>query len=231
MPFGIEKVVLPGALSDGSSGFPRRRREHAQWRALAGVGLAVIAVFVATDGMIGWYQKSVLREKQILRERLDRLGFYGLRMGIDDISFRAGEGYSIRLRVQNATREAFYVLMPVMEGFVQKGFSWEPFAIVPFSGDSEGVVVKLVDEKETRHLAKIEGQGYAEPLAGYRHVKLTAEAFLSIEENPREEIGERKEDFFLFVRDAARDGEFAPDGRPSYIPLRAWTLIPKEALK
>jgi hypothetical protein len=62
-------------------------------------------------------------------------------------------------------------------------------------------------------------------------VKLTAEAFLSIEENPREEIGERREDFFLFVRDAARDGEFSPSGRPSYIPLRAWTLIAKEALK
>ena len=227
----MKRVVQPVASFEGSSGFPRRRREFGQWRALAGVGLAVIAVFAVADGMLGWYQKSVLREKQILRERLDRLGFYGLRMGIDDISFRAGEGYSIRLRVQNATREAFYVLMPVIEGFAQKGFSWEPFAVVPTGGDSEGTVVKLVDERETLRLAKIEGQSYAEPLAGYRHVKLTAEAFLSIEENPREEIGERKEEFFLFVRDAARDGEFTAGGRPSYIPLRAWTLIPKEALK
>ena len=227
----MKRVVQPVAPFEGSTGFPRRRRDQSQWRALAGVGLAVIAVFAVADGMLGWYQKSVLREKQVLRERLDRLGFYGLRMGIDDVSFRAGEGYSIRLRVQNATREAFYVLMPAIEGFVQKGFSWEPFAVVPTGGDSEGTVVKLVDEKETLRLAKIEGQGYAEPLAGYRHVKLTAEAFLSIEENPREEIGERKEDFFLFVRDATRDGEFSPLGRPSYIPLRAWTLIPKEALK
>ena len=181
--------------------------------------------------MLGWYQKSVLREKQILRERLDRLGFYGLRMGIDDISFRPGEGYSIRLRVQNATREAFYVLMPTMEGFVQKGFSWEPFSIVSSGGDGDGNVVKLLDEKETIRLAKIAGQGYAEPLLGYRHVKLTAEAFLSIEENPSEEIGERREDFFLFIRDVLRDNEFSPLGRPFFIPLRAWTLIPKEALK
>jgi hypothetical protein len=51
--------VQPVALSDGTSGFPRRPREHAQWRALAGVGLAVIAVFAVADGMLGWYQKKV----------------------------------------------------------------------------------------------------------------------------------------------------------------------------
>lgn len=222
-------MARPSALPDVPAAPPRRRREI-QWRPTAIAAVVLVTAFGAVDLMLGWYQKSVLREKQLLRERLDRLGFYGLRMGIDDISFRAGEGYSIRLRVQNATREAFYVLMPAIEGFAQKGFSWEPFVVVPTGGDSEGTVIKLVDERETLRLAKIEGQGYAEPLPGYRHVKLIAEAFLSIEENPREEIGERREDFFLFVRDVTRDEEFPSVNRPSYIPLRAWTLIPKEAL-
>jgi len=202
-----------------------------EWRLLGVALLAMAASFAVVDGGLGWYQGRIIQEKRALRERLDRLGFYGLRMGIDDITYRAGEGYMIRFRVQNATLEPFYVLMPVMEGFVQKGPSWISFPIIAAGDDAEGTVVKLTGEKETSRLAKIEGDGYAEPLPGYRHVKFTAEAFLSIEENPREEIGERREDFFMFVRDIPRDGEFAAHGRPSYIPLRAWTLIPKEAMK
>lgn len=221
---------LPASSALNSSPRPRRKGQG-EWRLLATVGLIIFSVFVVADGALGWYQRGLIREKQILRERLDKLGFYGLRMGIDDISFRPGEGYSMRLRVQNATREPFYVLMPTMEGFTQKGPTWEPFSIVALDGDSEGTVVKLEGEREMSRLAKIEGDGYAEPLAGYRHVKLTAEAFLSLEENPREEIGERREEFFMFIRDVPRDGEFPTAGRPSYIPLRAWTLIPKEALK
>jgi putative ABC transport system ATP-binding protein/macrolide transport system ATP-binding/permease protein/lipoprotein-releasing system ATP-binding protein len=194
--------------------------------------LTGIASLIAIDQVAGTMQEREIGRRRALKMRLDKLSFDGLRTGIDEITFDDNL-YSLQLRIQNAAREPFYVLLPVIEGFVQVGPAWEAFRVCPADGElREGTVVKLEKERTLQHLATIDGSGYAEPIAGYRHVKLTLEAFVSPEENPVEEIGERREEFFLFLRDVTRDAEFASvkTQRPSFIPLRAWTLLPKEAL-
>jgi putative ABC transport system ATP-binding protein/macrolide transport system ATP-binding/permease protein/lipoprotein-releasing system ATP-binding protein len=184
------------------------------------------------DQAAGLWQQHEISRREELRARLDRLSTDGLRTGIDDIVFD-GSRYILRLRLQNASRQPFYVLMPRLEGFVQVGPTWEPFPVRIAEGDArEGTVIKLEKEREIREIAEVTGSGYAEPLPGYRHVKLTLEALVSPEENPQEDIGERREEFFLFLRDVTRDAEFSGSSarRPSFVPLRAWTLLPKEAL-
>lgn len=196
------------------------------------IWLAIAAALVlALDQAVGNWQERELARRIALKARLDKLAFDGLRTGLDDITFD-GSHYLFRLRLQNAAREPFYILTPALEGFVQVGPGWKPFRIRPADGEArEGSVVRLVGERAITEEAAIEETGYAEPIAGYRHVKITLEAFVSPEENPQEDIGERREDFFLFLRDVARDGEFASQsGRPSFIPLRAWTLLPKDLL-
>lgn len=206
----------------------RRRRNSLRLLApLALVGLLLVAL----DQAVGHWQERELARRLALKARLNKLSFDGLRTGFDDIAFD-GARYVFRLRLQNAAREPFYILTPMLEGFVQVGPAWEPFGIRPADDEiKEGMVVRLVGERSITEQARIEGLGYAEPIAGYRHVKITLEAFVSPEENPQEEIGERREDFFLFLRDVTRDAEFSGQGgRPSFIPLRAWTLLPKDAL-
>lgn len=192
--------------------------------------LAALAL-TALDQAVGSWQERELARRVALKMRLDKLSFDGLRTGIDDITFANGR-YLIRMRLQNAAHEPFYILVPVLEGFVQVGPSWEPFRIRSVDDQlKEGMVLPLVGEQSILEEAAIEGFGYAEPIAGYRHIKITLEAFVSPEQDPQEEIGERREDFFLFLRDVTRDAEFAGrSGRPSFIPLRAWTLLPKDAL-
>lgn len=206
------------------------RRRRGTLRLLAPIALFGL-ILVVLDQAVGHWQERELARRIALKARLDKLSFDGLRTGLDDITFD-GAHYVFRLRLQNAAREPFYILAPTLEGFVQVGPAWEPFAIRPLGGElKEGMVVRLIGERSIAEQARIEGAGYAEPIAGYRHVKITLEAFVSPEENPQEEIGERREDFFLFLRDVTRDGEFAgQSGRPSFIPLRAWTLLPKDAL-
>lgn len=206
-------------------------RRSRQYRRFAMALAALAVILVVLDQTVGGWQQQEVARRAALKARLDRLSFDGLRTGIDEITFDEGR-YFLRLRVQNAAREPFFILAPTLDGFVQVGLAWEPFHIRPADGEMKaGTVLRLVGERIFTDVAAIEGDGYAEPIPGYRHVKITLEAFVSPEENPQEEIGERHEDFFLFIRDAARDGQFGgQSGRPSFIPLRAWTLLPKDAL-
>jgi len=192
----------------------------------------VLTSLLLADQLAGSLQEREVARRRELKARLDKLTFDGLRAGIDEITFD-GVRYNMRLRLQNASRQLLYLLIPLLEGHVQVGPGWEPFPIALADGETkDGAVIALDKERVIDEVATIDVAGYAEPIPGYRHVKLTLEAFLSPEENPQEEIGERREEFYLFLRDVPRDAEFrsATTGRPAFIPLRAWTLLPREAL-
>jgi hypothetical protein len=203
----------------------RHRRHRMVLLVLAGV-----AALVSLDQYVGDYQSRELARRRALKAELDRLSFQGLRTGIDEITFD-GAAYQMRFRLQNAADIPFFVLMPMIEGFVQIGPGWKQFPVRLAQQElHEGMVIELVGERTFTEIAAMEDGAYNEPLPGYRHVKITLEAYLSPEANPREEIGEHREDFFLFLRDVKRDAELAeqkPGFRPSFIPLRGWTLLPR----
>jgi putative ABC transport system ATP-binding protein/macrolide transport system ATP-binding/permease protein/lipoprotein-releasing system ATP-binding protein len=193
---------------------------------------AIAGALALADQLAGSWQERELERRRELKARLDKLSFEGLRTGIDEMVYD-GEHYRMRLRLQNAAREPFFILLPSLEGFVQVGPEWKPFPIHPDGGEiKEGMVIELIKERAFDEAAAIEGAGYAEPIEGYRHLKITLDALVSPEQDPQEEIGEHHEEYFLFLRDVTRDAEFTgqQSRRPSFIPLRAWTLLPKEAL-
>lgn len=186
------------------------------------VGLA--ATGAVADYAAGRYQREAIDSRRTLKVRLDRIAQRDLRTGIDDIVFEAPESYRIDVRLQNAGEQPFYVMLPAIEGYIQIGHGWQPFPMATLDRSS-GVVVKLSDEHPASYRATIEADDYAANLPGFMHVKLVLEALVSPEENPQEEIGERREDIVLYLRDARQPPAFA--GQPSFIPLRAWTLVPK----
>lgn len=209
----------------------RGRRRTAKGRRVALTIFVIVGVIVGVDGMIGYQQQNILDQRRALKARLDKLTFYGLRTAIDDIAFVAGRGYRIDVRIQNATREPFYVMVPTIDGFVQKGHSWAAVAVTPAGDGADGeTVVRLTGERQLVHVAALDGDDYTELLPGYRHVKLTLEALVSPEENPQEEIGEKREDIFLHVKDITHRDAALHASKPTFIPLRAWTLVPREAL-
>lgn len=189
------------------------------------VGVAgLIATGWAADYAAGRYQRQVIDDRRSLKARLDRMATRDLRTAVDDIRFDAPASYQVDFRLQNAGEEPFYVMLPVIEGYIQVGYGWQPFPVATLDG-SGGIVVRLSDELATSYRADIEAEDYAVNLPGFMHVKLVLEALVSPEENPREEIGERREDIVLYLRDARQPPAFV--GQPSFIPLRAWTLVPR----
>lgn len=202
------------------------------WRRAALVLALVCGVALLLDLAIGWQQERLLAARKAYKARLDRMALYGLRTGIDAIAYEPEARYRIRFRLQNALDEPMYVMMPSVEGAIQVRAGWGKIATEePKGGALQGTVVKLIDEQQTVWLATIEERDYMQLFRGYIHLRLTLDAYVSPEENPREEIGERHEELFLHLRDrrlaehAVLDARSAT--RPDFIPTRAWTLIPK----
>lgn len=209
----------------------RRREGRPVWK-LAVVVVAAAGLLAGADFLAGRLQQREIGRRQDLRVKLDQLAFHALRTGIDDIRYIPEHDYRIGFRIQNATREPFYVLLPTLSAFIQKGPTWSEVPAGLIDGENnEAGVVKLVGERAVPRRVTIEDTDYMELIAGYIHVKLTIETMVSPEENPREEVGEKREDIVLYLRDERR-GAASPAARgPNFIPLRAWTLLSKEALR
>jgi hypothetical protein len=198
---------------------------------------AACAMLAGVDWTVGFMQRRALQAQKDNRARLDRLANYGIRFGIDDISFDRETGYRVRFRVQNAMDTPLYVLLPASEAYVQVGAGWVPEKIADVPGSSdEGAVLRLVDDHDVVRQLDVESHDYTELITGYMHLRLTLEAWVSPEEDPQEDIGERREDMFIYLRDlrfggtATRDSDWAHGlAKPMFIPLRAWTLVPRGA--
>lgn len=196
----------------------------------------MLVALAALDLYVGREQERILVARKELRARLDRMAFFGVRTGIDDIRYDPPSAYHVRFRIQNALDEPLYVMLPIVTAFIQIGAGWTEVAVAaPAAGADEGSVVKLVEEREFERVMTVDLAEYMELIPGYLHLKLNLEAYVSPEENPREDVGERREDIFIYLRDGRNAGVMARAAsggggeKPAFIPLRAWTLIPKPA--
>jgi hypothetical protein len=101
------------------------------------------------------------------------------------------------------------------------------------ASQDEGTVVRLVSDRIVERLAAVPREGFTQLLPGYFHAKITAAALVSLRAEPKTDVAEKVEDFFLFLRSwTVKDREILErlqfsDGKiPAYIPLRAPTLVP-----
>jgi len=199
------------------------------------VGAALALLFAAADWGVGRWQQGLIQARKDYRARLDRLAFHAVRTGIEDIRHQRDGTYRVRFIIQNAFDEPLYVMMPTVEAFIQVGSQWIGIPVAePPEARVEGNVVRLVGERTADRILTIERADYTESIAGYIHLKMTLESIVSPEQNPQEEVGERKEDLILYLKDYrwANDrkrhaGRPTFSEKPDYIPLRAWTLVPR----
>lgn len=217
-------------------GMPPPHRRPVRWRRHGAVLLGVAIALGAADWAVGRWQQQLVEARKDYRKRLDRLAFYAVRTGIDDIVYDRESGYRVQIRVQNAGDDPLYVMMPSVTAFVQVGPGWTgvPVAEPPGQAD-EGSVVRLEDERTVERVVAIDVTDYTELLPGYMHLRLALEAYVSPEANPQEEVGERREDLFLYLKDfrladdpVRNAGTPGFRDKPNFIPLRGWTLVPRE---
>ena len=199
------------------------------------VGAVLVLSFAAADWAVGRWQQGLVQARKDYRVRLDRLAFHAVRTGIEDIRHQPDGSYRVRFIIQNAFDEPLYVMMPTVEAFIQVGPQWSSIPVTePPEERVEGSVVRLVGERTADRFLTIEQADYTESIPGYVHLKMTLESIVSPEQNPQEEVGERKEDLVIYLKDyrwasdrGRHPGRPTFSEKPEFIPLRAWTLVPR----
>lgn len=192
------------------------------------------ALFALADWTAGRWQEALIQARKDYRVRLDRLAFHAVRTGIHDIRHQPDGSYQVRFTVQNAFDEPLFVMMPMVQAYVQVGSQWAAVPITERPEETtEGRVIRLVGEHNSDRYLTVEQSDYTELIPGYIHLKMTLDMVVSPEDNPQEEVGERKEDLIVYLKDyrwasdKLRHGGFPGfAGKPDFIPLRAWTLVP-----
>jgi len=198
------------------------------WRRPLLVLLALAVLVAIADFVVGQAQQRWLERRDALREKLDWLAWHGLRTGVDDIRYEPSGGYTIEMRLQNASDSTMFVMLPTVRVAVQQGGRWVEVPVGEPADDLHAAVVELKEDQVIVRIAALhEQEDYTELMPGYMHVRLSLETYVSPVRDPQYDIGERIEDIFMHVQ-ARHNGQYDP-GRPAYIPLRAWTLLPPSA--
>lgn len=201
----------------------------------AATAAAFALLFAAADWAAGRWQRELLQARKDHRARLDRLAFHAVRTGIEEIRHQPDGRYRTRFILQNAFDEPIYVMMPAVEAAIQVGPRWVVVPVAePPAEAMEGSVVRLVGERTTDRFIAIGPADYTESIPGYVHLRMTLETLISPEQNPQDEVGERKEDLIVYLKDYRLAADRSRHGghpgfseKPDFIPLRAWTLVPR----
>src|SRR5579864_1954372 len=100
---------------------PPRAAGLKAWRPVLAAATLLGLLLAAADWEVGRWQRSLIQARKDYRARLDRLAFYALRTGIDDIHHQPDGRYRARFIIQNAGDEPIYVMMPTVEAEIQVG--------------------------------------------------------------------------------------------------------------
>jgi hypothetical protein len=206
----------------------KRARRRLAWVAFGCI--VALAVLQLIDFGIGRYQAHLVDQRKKARQKLDQMVLHYLRADVLDVYHTADGKYRVRIYIENVYPEYdMYVLLPQVSTSAQVGPAWHE---VPTRdpGDGRlraGSVVKLVErivfEREFELPADKE---YFQLLAGFYHVKFDNMMLVSPVPEPKEDIAERADNYFIHLRpvgsniDEIRKKNQFPGGNvPIYLPM------------
>jgi len=189
--------------------------------------LLIILSVVAVDYFVGYRQNTFLREKAALQKKLQRIAYYVLRSDIKDMTY-SGERYKVTLSYEKASfeKDDIYVLTPGLRVFVQVGTLWKEVPLHDVAAKSDAEVVRLDKPLLVEKLIEVPFRNFEEVLPGYMHVRVNSVAYVSSDSISKEEIAEKNEDFYIYLkphyaddRAMAKKFKFENNVIPVWIPM------------
>lgn len=201
--------MLTGFTS--SNPLPARRGVSRRSLIVGGVVIAATAAALfGTDLAVGYYQNRLIEQRKERQKKLQRMAWYELRADIDDVSYTPDGKYRVRMWLDNVFPEHdFYVMAPAIRVFVQIGPRWVEVPAREASDEplSEGTVVNLKQKTYAGRVFEIPHSDYFELLPGYMHVKFDHTMFVSPDAQPKEDLIERTDNYYIYLRPINADDE------------------------
>lgn len=196
------------------------------------VVLAILAVFILGDYLIGQKQEAIIRERDAKKQRLERLAFYMIFPDIKDAMAVPGtpEKYEAVLKIDNLADEPVYATHPQITAYVQSGTYWTEVPIHDKEPEKQEQVYKLEKGQHLYHkiiTIKRDLKYTFYQMYGYMHVRFHISMFVVPQSVfKEEEVIERVNDVYMYLKpyfmsdeDILRQVAFADKKVPSMIPM------------
>ncbi|MFO1217015.1 MAG: hypothetical protein U1E89_01390 [Burkholderiaceae bacterium] len=193
---------------------PRRvRRPIAarSWLIAALVLTAVAVVLVAADIGVGRWQERAAEARKLRRQQVERLAWYELRADVAQVDYGEGGGYRMTVWMENVFPEHdFYVMAPAIRAFVQVGPRWVELPVKELRAPdllASGAVVNLKDKRHAGVVFDVTEPEFFDLLPGYMHMRFDNTLFVSPEAQPKDDIVERQDTYYIHLRPRDADDE------------------------
>lgn len=196
--------------------------------AVAGVVLAALA---ALDVAVGYYQRAQLEARKERQKQMQKMAWYELRADMEDVTYTGDGKYRMKIWLENVFPEHdFYVMTPAIRAFVQVGPRWVEVPVKESAESGllpEGTVVNL---KERRYAGRIfeipPNTDHFELLPGYMHVKFDNTMYVSPNAQPKDDLAERTDNYYIHLRPIGADDEWLRRLNQFPGPVPVWIGMP-----
>lgn len=180
--------------------------------------VAVLAVAIAVDAGIGWYQAHSLKAERQARLQLENLAMRSLYLELRSVAYATdGKSYRMTISLQNNSPDGpLYVMLNPVGVYVQVGMSWQQVPSRPLDGTSWGVV-KVDRDFSYDVLFTPEVTGWAELIPGYMHVRIQDDVLVSQKAQPGNDVVERRTPFYVYLKPHGED--VRTRGKPLFMPM------------
>jgi hypothetical protein len=194
---------------------------------ISAVIASVLLALFLLDYYVGYQQNKLLAEKAAQKKKIEQLAWYSLRGEVKEVSY-VGHRYRIVLKFENAfPEEEMYIMLPQVRCLVQVGTLWKEVPVLdPGNGKPDTGVIKLEGARLIEKLIEVPFRNYEEVLPGYMHVRLNAVSYVSSNAVSKDDIVEKNEDFYIYLRpyyadmvNMSKKYTFTNNEIPIFIPM------------
>ncbi len=186
------RPAAPGA------GLPRFARSFAAGTA------SVVAGVLALDLAVAGIQELAATRRRDTREERQRVALQQLRADVEDVVSEPDGGYRVTLFMHNLDpRRDLFVLGPTVRVFIQARRGWTEVPSRPVDGTES--LVSVTGRRRFVVAFRPDVTAFEEQIAGYYHVRIASAMLVSDRREPRDELFERTDAYYVYVKPRGAD--------------------------
>lgn len=188
--------------------------------------LVIVGLGLLADFGVDWYQRRALAARNWATLALRNAAFEGLFVELARVSHEPdGESYRATINMQPINAAApLYVMLNPVRVFVQTGLTWQEVPSQPPAG-MNWRVLKLTSGQNYSVLFRIDLKDWSQLIPGYMHVLIESNMLISRSSEPKEDIIERANRFYVYLKPQGADDEAIKrrsnfrGNPPTFIPM------------
>jgi hypothetical protein len=160
------------------------------------------------DFAISWHQRQTVLARSQAIQSLNAAAFSGFYVEIASVAYEPdGKTYRATLSMKNSQAgKPLYVMLDPLRAYVQSGLAWQEVATRSPEGASSRVV-KVDGSGEYSVLFETDVKDWSQLIPGYMHVLIQSEMLISQSSTPADDIVERKNRFYVYLKPQGADDE------------------------